>query len=93
MTQAGFSSRIPPAVGCQSTIYGNLMGSLCKEKGVYVALGEQSSIQQPDFLFCKCVVSQEAMRRGTGENQGMQALLAGGSQLQEWPFGHHTAKM
>lgn len=29
------------------------MGSLCKEKGVYVALGEQSNpvFQQPDFLF------------------------------------------
>lgn len=29
MRQAGFSSRIPPAGGCQSTVYRNLMGRLC----------------------------------------------------------------
>lgn len=72
---------------------GNLMGRLCKEKGAYVALGEQSSIHQPDFLLCKLVVSQGALRHGTGEKKGSQALLAGGSQLQEWPFGHFTAAM
>lgn len=93
MRQAGFSSRIPPAVGCQSTIYGNLMGRLCKEKGACVAPGEQSSMHQPDFLLCKWVVSQGALRCGTGEKQGSQALLAGGSRLQEWPFGHHTARI
>lgn len=67
MRQAGFSSRIPPAVGCQGIIYRNLMGRLCKEKGACVALAEQSSIHQPDFLPCKWVVCQGALRRGTGE--------------------------
>lgn len=92
MRQAGFSSKIPPAVACQSTVYRNLMGRLCKEGGACVALGEQGSIQQPDFPLCKWVVSQGARRRGTGEKQGRQALLAGGSWLQEWSFGHHTAR-
>lgn len=60
--QAGFSSRIPPAVGCRSTIYGGFMGTLFKEKGACVAVGEESSIHWPVFLLCKRVASQGALR-------------------------------
>ena len=92
--QAGFSSRIPPAVVCRSTIYGGFMGSLCKEVGACVAVGEESSIHWTVFLLCKWVASRGALRCGTGEKQGSQVLLLSGcSQLLEWPFGHHAARM
>lgn len=69
-------------------------GQPLQGKGSRVALGEQSSIPWPVFLLCKWVSGQGAMRRGTGEKQGRQALpLSGHSQLLEWPFGHHAARM